>query len=97
MKVKQLIKKLSELDPEANVYFGAGTVDTKPIVSCLTGTRMKREGFFLLPEEINRLDQSTESTNKSMVNHLIKRYGMKSRADLHGKDILITNWNGKRE
>jgi hypothetical protein len=60
MKVKQLIKKLSELDPEANVYIGDSD-NSRPANYCLFGTRMKREGFFLLTTEVNRYDQSPRS------------------------------------
>jgi hypothetical protein len=96
MKIKQLIKKLSTLDPEANVYFGESG-DSKPADYLLLGTRLKRGGYFLLTTEVERYDSGLDPTDRSLVDHLLKRYGMKSREDLHGKDILISNWNGKWE
>jgi hypothetical protein len=96
MKIKQLIKKLSELDPEANVYFGTSS-DSKPADYLLLGTRLKREGYFMLTTEVERYDGSSDLTDRSLVDHIIKRYGTKSRESLHGKDILISNWNGKWE
>jgi hypothetical protein len=94
MKVKHLIKKLQELDPDANIYFGEFT-NSKPVYYLFSGTRLKREGIFMSTEEVIRLDSSSDATDRSLVDHLLKRYGNQNRADLHGKDVLISNWNGK--
>jgi hypothetical protein len=88
VKVKHLIKKLQGLNPEANVYFGEGSMDSKPADYLLIGTRLKREGHFMTNEEVNHQDPK-------LLDHIIKRYGTKSRGELHGEDILICNWNGK--
>jgi len=96
MKIRHLIKKLQELDPEANVYFGEAT-ESRPADYLLPGTRLRREGYFMLTSEVKRLDGSPGPTDRSLVDHILKRYGAKGRADLHGNDILISNWNGRNE
>jgi hypothetical protein len=97
MKVKHLIKRLQALDPEANVYFGEAS-ESKPADYLLPGTRLKR-GYFLLTTEVERYDGSPDLTDRSLVDHLLRRYGGSAagRGDLHDKDLLISNWSGKWE
>jgi hypothetical protein len=96
MKVKHLIKKLQELNPEANVYFGESS-ESRPADYLHLGTRLRREGYFMRTEEVERLDSSPGPTDRSLVDHILKRYGAKGRNDLHGGDVLISNWSGKSE
>jgi len=95
MKIKHLLKKLQDLDPEANVYFGE-SMESRPADYLLPGTRLRRDGYFMLTSEVQRLDESPGPTDRSLVDHILKRYGSK-RSDLHGHDILISNWNGRNE
>jgi hypothetical protein len=60
-------------------------MESRPADYLLPGTRLRRDGYFMLTSEVQRLDESPGPTDRSLVDHILKRYGSK-RSDLHGHD-----------
>jgi hypothetical protein len=94
MKVKQLIKLLEQMDPEANVYVGTCEYDTHPIRAVSPGLRFRKEGGysengagFLLKGYFESTDPNIQS---GIVDVQLKRAKV-ARESVVLKDVLISS------
>lgn len=94
MKVKQLIKLLEQMDPEANVYAGPHEYNTHPIRSVNQGMRFRKEsGYseegasFLLKGHF----ESTEPTVQKDIVDIKLRRAKVARESVVLKDVLISS------
>lgn len=91
MKVKQLIKKLSELDPEANVYIGEGPgMTVRPVKYAHYGIYFKKDRIFLLGKWFTI--PGGVYNDKVYIGKLLDRNRMD---DAEPKDVLLSSWNGE--
>jgi hypothetical protein len=91
MKIKHLIKKLSELDPEANVYYG--DLEISPVKYIHLGTRLQKEKHFIF----KKVTESLNPYHVKMTSSAMRRNGIKDKSELTGEDILLTSWNMEYE
>lgn len=84
MKVKQLIKKLSELDPEAEVVVAENTFKAFGVRYAHPGTYLKKKKFFVLQDWI-------ESGNQK---YLTTIFGQ-DVSTMTANAVMLSSWNGK--
>jgi len=84
MKVKQLIKKLSGLDPEADVVVAESTFKVFAVRYVHPGTYLKKEKFFVLKDWIESGDQK----------YLTTVYGQ-DVSTMKPNAVMLTSWSGK--
>jgi hypothetical protein len=91
MKVKQLIKKLSEMDPEANIYIPEGPgIKVSPIKFIHYGLHFKRDKYFALKKWMDT--PGGMYSDKSYLQRLLDGNKM-DNAD--PKDVLLSSWSGE--
>jgi hypothetical protein len=91
MKVKQLIKKLSELDPEANVYLGEG-----PLIT-VHPARFAHYGLYLKKDRIFILKKWAETpggmySDQQYMGRLLEKNKMTAP---NFKDVFLSSWDGE--
>lgn len=94
MKVKQLIKHLEGLDPEANVYIGESEYESKPIRAISLGMRLGKKSWMFSGSGVpfmlkGYFDSPNQNVQKGIVDVQLNRAKI-AREDVVLKDVLIS-------